>query len=235
VLLGLFVAWEHRAPDPMIPMSFFRHRAFAVSTVVVLFVGLALFGAIHYVSLFFQNVQGHCALGAGVRTLPMTLMILVVAPIAGRLNGRTGPRAPLVTGMLLASTGAFGLAHLQADTGYGFVWPFFALLGAGLALTMPAVSSTAMGAVDATKAGIASGVENASRQVGGALGVAVLGAIATSRIGEAWTAEVASLPAGAREGAARLSELVAGGQVALVGRAGGPEARAAAARPSCTG
>ena len=76
--------------EPMLPLSFFKSRAFSVATLVVGLVGFALFGSIYFITLYFQNIQGYSALEAGVRTLPMTLMILFVAPVAGRLNGESG-------------------------------------------------------------------------------------------------------------------------------------------------
>jgi EmrB/QacA subfamily drug resistance transporter len=213
ILLGaLFVVWESRMDDPMIPLAFFRIRAFTVSSVVVALVGVALFGVIYFLTLYFQNVRGYDPIQAGLRTLPTTMMILFVAPIGGRLSGRVGPRWLMTVGMAFASVGLFGLSFVDVDSSYNAIWPFQMLMGAGMALTMPAVSATGMAAVDRTKAGIASGVINASRQVGGALGIAVLGGIGTTLAADMWADRIANLPPRLHAEAERLVPLVQGGQ-----------------------
>ena len=212
VLGALFVVWESRVSDPMIPLGFFRIRAFTVSSVVVALVGVALFGVLYCLTLFFQNVRGYDPIQAGLRTLPTTMMILFVAPIGGRLSGRVGPRWLMTVGMFSASIGLFGLSFVRVDSSYNAIWPFQVLMGAGMALTMPAVSATGMAAVDRTKAGIASGVINASRQVGGALGIAVLGGIGTTLAASAWADRISGLPPALHAQAERLVPLVQGGQ-----------------------
>jgi EmrB/QacA subfamily drug resistance transporter len=212
VLGALFVLWESRMDDPMIPLSFFRIRAFTVSSIVVALVGVALFGVIYFLTLYFQNVRGYDPIQAGLRTLPTTMMILFVAPIGGRLSGRVGPRWLMTVGMAFASVGLFGLSFVDVDSSYNAIWPFQMLMGAGMALTMPAVSATGMAAVDRTKAGIASGVINASRQVGGALGIAVLGGIGTTLAADMWADRIANLPPHLHAAAERLVPLVQGGQ-----------------------
>jgi EmrB/QacA subfamily drug resistance transporter len=212
VLGTAFVAWESRTRDPMIPLGFFRIRAFSVSSIVVALVGLALFGVIYFLTLYFQNVRGYSPIEAGVRTLPMTMMILIVAPIGGRLSGRVGPRWLMTVGMLSASLGLFGISMVHVHSSYNAIWPFQILMGAGMALTMPAVSATGMAAVERTKAGIASGVINASRQVGGALGIAVLGGIGTTLAANSWSDKIAGLPPQLHAQAEQLTPLVQGGQ-----------------------
>ena len=228
VLAVAFVIWEQRCSDPMLPLDFFKHRLFTVSDAVMLLVGFALFGAIFYGALFLQNIQGYSALQAGVRTLPWTLMILVVAPIAGRVNIRIGARLPSSCGMLLVGVGLVGLAHLDATSPYSAIWPYFMLCGVGTALAMPTLSATAMGAIPAVKAGVASGVLNTARQIGGALGIAVMTAVATGRISTSWNQFVATVPAPLRGPAAHLAPYVGGGQIGPIGRLAGPVARDAA-------
>jgi EmrB/QacA subfamily drug resistance transporter len=227
-LLVTFVLWERRAEDPMLPMDFFARSQFTVSDAVTLLVGFAMFGAIFYGALFLQNIQGYSALAAGARTLPWTLMILIVSPIAGRLSGRIGARIPAAVGMLLVGIGLAGLARLQANSPYSSIWPCFVLAGVGTALAMPTLSAAAMEAIPSAKAGIASGVLNTARQVGGALGIAVLSAVATGRIAAHWSQFVSSVPPVLRTGAAQLSPLVEGGQLGPIARLGGPVARSAA-------
>jgi Na+/melibiose symporter-like transporter len=196
-----------------------------VSSLIITLIGVGLFGIIFYLTLYFQNVQGYSPQSAGIRSLPMTMMILFVAPIGGRLVGVVGPRVLMTAGMLLASGGLFGLTFLSVDSSYNAIWPFQILMGAGMAMTMPSASSTGMAAVQQAKAGIASGVINASRQVGGALGIAVLGSIGTSLAASSWHDKVAALPAGLQAQANQLTPLVQGGQGAkITAVTGSPEA-----------
>jgi EmrB/QacA subfamily drug resistance transporter len=216
VLFALFVAWEARAADPMIPLGFFRFRAFTVSSLIITLIGVGLFGIIFYLTLYFQNVQGYSPQQAGIRSLPMTMMILVFAPLGGRLVAKIGPRPQMTFGMLLAASGLLGLSFLHVDSSYNMIWPFQIMMGAGMALTMPSASSTGMAAVDHTKAGIASGVINASRQVGGALGIAILGGIATTLAASNWHDKIATLPPALHARALALTGAVQGGQGAKV-------------------
>ena len=171
---------------------------------MMLLVGFAMFGAIFYGALYLQNIQGYSALQAGVRTLPWTLMILAVAPVAGRLSTRIGVRVLATVGMLLLGLGLVGLAHLHAGSPYSSIWPYFVSCGVGTALAMPTLSAAAMGAIPAAKSGVASGVLNTARQVGGALGIAVLTAVAAGRIATSWDQFVATVPAPLRGQAGQL-------------------------------
>jgi EmrB/QacA subfamily drug resistance transporter len=221
-LLALFLGWERRTREPMVPLAFFLRRAFATSTVVVVLVGFAFIGVLFLIVLYFQNVEGYSPLEAGVRTLPLTLTQAVVAINAGRLNKWLGPRIQMTTGMLLLASGLFGLAQLGVATPYDRIWPFQVLLGVGMGLAMPAVTATAMAAVERNQAGIASGVINAGRQVGGALGIAVLGAVAAMLTRSEWQQQLTLLPPADQATAAHLTSLVVGGQgravAAIAGR-----------------
>ncbi len=229
VTIAVFVLWESRVAEPMIPLDFFRRRVFAISSIVVALVGLAMFGVIYFITLYFQNVKGYGALEAGVRSLPMTMMLMVVAPVAGRLNGtKVSPRVLMTVGMLSASAGLFGLAQLDVESSYHAIWPFYVLMGIGLALTMPAVSTAGMSAVHPSKAGIASGVINAARQTGGALGIAILGAVGARLTTSSWSDTAGALPDALRTRSGELEELVVGARGAEIGQLAGPGAREAA-------
>jgi len=227
-LVAAFVAWERRAATPMIPLGFFRHRAFSVPNMVVAFVGLAMFGVIFFITLYFQNVKGWSPTEAGLRTLPLTLMVIGIGPLAGKLQERFSARGLMSLGMVLTTGGLAGLSQLQVDSSYNDIWPFYVLVGAGLALTMPTTSATAMNAVDRTKSGIASGVVNASRQVGAALGIAILGAVGATLTSRAWSDKIASLPADLHARAQAAEQLVIGGQGKVIGKVAGPLAERAA-------
>jgi Na+/melibiose symporter-like transporter len=226
LLLVAFVLWEGRQSDPMIPLSFFRRRSFDVAITSVALVGFAMFGIIYFLTLYLQNVRGYSALESGVRTLPMTVMVMLIAPLAGKLSGRLGPRPLMVGGMLVMSLGLASLTRLSVDASYWTViFPSFVLVGAGVSLSMPTTTGVAMGSVDPARAGIASGVVNASRQVGGALGVAVLGSIAATVASSHW-ADTA--PAALSGTAGRLDPLVLGGQTEQITSVAGTQAGLAA-------
>ena len=201
VVLGAGFIWREAATrEPMLPLRFFRNRVFSASSAVVLLVGFAMFGIFYFVTLYFQNVLGYSALEAGVRSLPLTMMVIFVAPMAGRLSGKVPPRYQMTIGMLMMTVGLLLLSRLDVNSSYNMIWPAYVLAGGGIAMTMPAVSAAGMGAVDHTKAGVASGVINSARQIGGALGVAVLGAVVATRVDSVWT------------GPPQLVPLVTGGQ-----------------------
>ena len=224
VLSALFIAWEHHNMEPMVPLRFFLRPAFSTSTVVSLLVGFAFIGVLYLIVLYFQNVMGYSPLQAGLRTLPLTLTQAVTAANAGRLNRTFGARTKMSVGLLLLSVGLFGLAQIQVTTSYTAIWPFQVLLGLGMGLVMPAVAAAGMAAVAAEQSGVASGVINASRQVGGALGIAVLGSIAATITRTDWHQQLSQLPAATQAKAGHLTALVVGGQ--------GPPIAAAAGRPA---
>jgi hypothetical protein len=130
--------------------------------------------------------------------------------------------------MLLVALGLSGLARLDASSPYSSIWPYFVACGVGTALAMPTLSAAAMGAIGPEKAGVASGVLNTARQMGGALGIAVLTAVAAGRINTNWEQFVTGLPAPLRDHAARLADLADGAQASAIGRLAGPAARHAA-------
>jgi len=228
LLVVLFIAWERRSPDPMIPLRLFRRSAFSTSSVVALLVGFAFIGVLYLIVLYLQNVEGYSPLQAGVRTLPLTLTQALTAANAGRLNRRLGTRTQTSGGMLALSGGLLGLAQVHVGSAYSVIWPFEGLLGLGMGLVLPAVSAAGMAAADRNESGIASGVINASRQVGGALGIAVMGSIAATLARNGWDQKLAQLPPATHATATRLSALVVGGQgrliAALAGHTAGTDA-----------
>jgi MFS family permease len=128
-------------------------------------------------ALYMQNILGYSPLEAGIRFLPSTLVIIVAAPMAGRLTDRIGARIPIAVGLTLVAIGLLLQSLIDAGTDYGYLLPSFILTGLGIGLTMSPMSTAAMNAVDATKAGLASGVLSMSRMVGGTFGVAAVGAL----------------------------------------------------------
>jgi len=180
VLLAAFVAWELRAAQPMLPMRLFRSRAFSAANGASLFMYFGMFGSIFLLTQFFQTAQGYSPLEAGLRVLPWTAMPMVVAPIAGALSDRIGGRPFMALGLGLQAIGLAWIAAVSEPTaGYAsFVGPFV-LSGIGMGMFFAPVANVVLSAVRPQEEGKASGTNNAIREVGGVLGVAVLASIFT--------------------------------------------------------
>ncbi len=178
VLLVAFVLWERRVQQPMVPLRFFRNRAFSAANVTSLLMSFGMFGSIFLLAQYFQVVQGYSPLEAGLRTLPWTAMPIVVAPVAGMLSDRIGARPLLVTGMALMTIGLgwFALISSRA-TAYGLQVPPLVVSGIGMSLTFAPLSNLVLSTVSRSEEGKASGVNSTVREVGGAFGVAVLASV----------------------------------------------------------
>jgi EmrB/QacA subfamily drug resistance transporter len=180
VLLAAFVAWELRAQAPMLPMRFFRNRAFAATSGVSLAMFFGAFGSIFLLAQFFKVAQGYSPLEAGIRTLPWTAMPIFVAPIAGVLSDRIGSRPLMAAGLALQAVGLGWLALVsEPDVAYGLLVPAFVMAGTGMALVFAPAANAVLGAVRPSEAGQASGATNTIREIGGVLGVAVLASVFT--------------------------------------------------------
>ena len=189
VLLAGFVRWELRARTPMLPMRFFRSRTFAAANTASLLMTFGMFGSIFLLTQFFQTAQGHSPLQAALRVLPWTLMPMVVAPIAGALSDRIGGRVLLASGLGLQALGlAWNAAVTEAGVGYGSLVGPFVISGIGMGLFFAPLANVVLGSVARDEEGKASGANNAVREVGGVLGVAVLASI-FSQAGGYGTAE----------------------------------------------
>jgi EmrB/QacA subfamily drug resistance transporter len=184
IAMVAFVLIETHRRVPMVDFSFFKSRTFAGANLVAIVISFAMLAQFFFMALYMQNILGYTALEAGVRFLPSTLMIIVIAPIAGRLSDRIGPKPLIVAGLSILALSLFLQSQIDVDSGYGTLLPGFILLGVGIALTMSPMSTAAMNAVDVTKAGVASGVLSMGRMVGGSLGVAVTGALFQTRFSD---------------------------------------------------
>jgi EmrB/QacA subfamily drug resistance transporter len=176
-MLATFVLVELRVRAPMVEFRLFASRNFIGANTIALIVTFAMLAQFFFIALYLQNILGYSPLQAGVRFLPATLMIVAIAPIAGRLTDRIGPRIPITVGLSLVSVAMFLLTRIHPSTTYGDLFPSFILMGLGMALVMSPMSTAAMNAVADAKAGIASGILSMNRMVGGTLGVAVIGAV----------------------------------------------------------
>ena len=175
--LGGFALIEPRVREPMVDFSLFRSRTFLGANMVGFIVSFAMLAMFFFTALYMQNILGYSAIEAGVRFLPSTLMIVLIAPLAGRLADRIGPRPPMVAGLTLTTIALFLQTRIDLHTGYGLLLPAFVIMGIGMALVMSPMSTAAMNAVPAQKAGVGSGILSMSRMVGGTFGVAALGAL----------------------------------------------------------
>jgi EmrB/QacA subfamily drug resistance transporter len=178
LLLGAFVAWEARAAQPMLPLRFFKDRAFAAANGASLAMYFGMFGSVFLLSQFFQTAQGYSPLEAGLRVLPWTAMPMIVAPIAGALSDRIGGRPFLAGGLALQAIGLGWIAAVSsADVGYSSLVGPFIVSGIGMGMFFAPVANIVLSAVGPRDEGKASGASNAIREVGGVFGVAVLAAI----------------------------------------------------------
>jgi EmrB/QacA subfamily drug resistance transporter len=177
-LVAGFVAWERRAPAPMLPLGLFRARAFAAGNTAVFFMFASLFGAVFFMAQFLQTAQGDGPLDAGVRLLPWTATLFVIAPLAGARVRRIGERPFIAGGLLLQAVGMTWIALIaEPGVAYGRLVAPLVLAGAGVSMAMPAAQSAVVGAVAREQIGRASATFNALRQLGGAFGVAILVAV----------------------------------------------------------
>jgi EmrB/QacA subfamily drug resistance transporter len=175
--LGIFALIEPRVREPMVDFSLFRSRTFLGANLVAFIVSFAMFAMFFFTALYLQNILGYSAVEAGVRFLPSTLMIVLIAPVAGRLSDRVGPRPLMVAGLTVVALALFLQTRITVDTGYGLLLPAFVLMGIGMALVMSPMSTAAMNSVEPEKAGVGSGILSMSRMVGATFGVAAIGAL----------------------------------------------------------
>jgi EmrB/QacA subfamily drug resistance transporter len=182
VALVAFALLERHQRVPMLDLSLFRNRTFSGANTAMLFVGLAMFGTFFYVSIYMQKVLDYSPVQAGASFLPMTILVILIAPNAGRLSDRVGSRWLVGGGMTLLAIMLLYYSRLGAHETFWSILPGLLIGGVGMGSTMTPVTAAAMGAVPVDKAGVGSAVLNSMRQVGGSLGIAVMGAIVASGI-----------------------------------------------------
>jgi EmrB/QacA subfamily drug resistance transporter len=184
LLVAAFAAWEMHAPEPMLPLKLFRSRGFTVTNIASLLMFFGMFGSIFLLAQFLQVVQHYSPLQAGLRMLPWTAMPVAVAPIAGALSDRIGGRPLLAAGLALQAAGLGWLAAISSPAvAYAAQVPAFVVAGIGMSLFFAPVANAVLGSVRRDQEGIASGANNAIRELGGVFGIAVLGAVFSARGG----------------------------------------------------
>jgi EmrB/QacA subfamily drug resistance transporter len=177
VAFALFVTLELRQRIPMLDLSLFRNPTFAGANGVMLLIAIAMFGIFFFVSLYMQQILGYSAIQAGAAFLPWTVLITLIAPISGRLSDRIGSRWLMSSGMVLLSGTLLIFSRLTTHSTFWSILPGLIAGGFGMGLAMTPTTAAAMSSVPIAKAGVGSAVLNSMRQVGGSLGIALMGAI----------------------------------------------------------
>jgi EmrB/QacA subfamily drug resistance transporter len=182
-LLGLFVVWQRRAPEPLLPFRIFKSRSVLGADLGVLLVGAGIFAIFFFLTLWMQVLNGWSPIKTGLAFLPFPVLIGMGAALSSNLLGRIGPRPLLLVGPLIAAGGLLHLGlRLEPGSSYlSVVIPSFALVAFGMGLSFVAVTSAAVAGVPHQDAGVASALLNSGQQVGGALGLALLTAVSTGR------------------------------------------------------
>ena len=181
-LVGLisFVAWEQRTDHPMLDMSFFRNPRFSAANTAVTLTFFALFGSLFLMTQYWQFVDGYSPLQAGVRLLPYALAMMLTAPLSARLVERVGTKRVVTAGLVVIASALVLLSFITADSSYPRVILNMCAMAVGMGLTMAPATESVMGSLPRDKAGVGSAVNDTTRQVGGALGVAVIGSLVAS-------------------------------------------------------
>lgn len=221
----MFAAWELRTANPMLDLRFFRNPRFSAGASAITLVFFALFGTFFLLTQYLQLALGHSALEAGLRTLPAPLTIMLVAPMSSRLVDRFGTRAVVTCGLAIVASALALASTWDLGTSYLFFALTLVVLASGMALSMAPSTTAIMTSLPIGKAGVGSAVNDTTRELGGALGVAVLGSLAASH----YAGAVGTIPGlSATDGQAAGASLGAALEVASTAGARGPELALAA-------
>ena len=211
VMLGGFVAWELHTDHPMLDVHFFANPRFTAASTAVTLVFFALFGSTFLLTQYLQFVLGYTALQAGLRVGPVAIMLFIAAPLSARVVERLGTKAVVASGLAIVSVALVILSFATVTSGYGPVLLSMLLMGLGMGMTMAPATESIMGSLPRAKAGVGSAVNDTTRQVGGALGVAILGSLLASAYRSSLGAGV-STAARSSVGGALLAARDIGGQ-----------------------
>ena len=180
VLLTSFLLWERHTTHPMLDLTVFRNRRFSAGSGTIMLVFFAMFGSLLLMTQYWQLVHGYSPLEAGIRLLPYAATMMIVAPMSARLVERHGTKRIVTLGLVLVATGLTLLSTIASDSSYPLVIGYFVVMAAGMGITMAPATESVMGSLPRAKAGVGSAINDTTRQVGGALGVAVIGSVVTS-------------------------------------------------------
>ena len=194
LLLVGFVVWEKTTDHPMLDVTFFKKPRFTAASISITLVFFSMFGSLFLLTQYFQFVLGYSPLETGVRMLPFAAAMMVVSPLSAKLVERIGTKITVALGLGLVTTGLLTMIGLQADTPYANIFWRLMLMAAGMGLTMAPATDSVMGSLPLFKAGVGSAVNDTTRQVGGALGVAVIGSVLATTYGDKITSFFAGTP-----------------------------------------
>jgi EmrB/QacA subfamily drug resistance transporter len=185
VVLGVaFVIWQRRAVEPLLPLSLFHNASVSIGTALMVLMAFSMFGAMFFLTFYFQGVHGLSPLQSGLRMLPMSAGMMIASPLAGFALSKFGPRVPIALGMLITATSMFLLSRLGLEAGYLDTAIPFALLAFGLSPVMVGATEVIVGNSPEELSGVAGGMQQSAMQVGGSLGTAVLGALITAKVAD---------------------------------------------------
>ena len=221
--LSAFGLLETRVREPLLPLRLFVNRVFSVANIASVAVGFAMLGTIFFITQYLQDVQGYSAFESGLRTLPTTVGIFVVAPFSGLLAARLGLRLPIVLGALLAASALFlSTSLLEPDSSYASIWWIFGMLGLGFGFMLTPLTAAVLSTTPPTRAGLGSSMVNTSRQMGMTLGIAVLGTVVLQQFSSNITSQLTQRGVPASISATIANKIAAAGaqasQIPLSGR-----------------
>ncbi len=180
VLLTVFLLWELHTAHPMLDLTVFRNARFSAGSGTITLVFFAMFGSLLLMTQYWQLVHGYSPLEAGIRLLPYAATMMIVAPLSARFVERQGTKRIVTLGLVLVATGLTLLSTIASHSPYLLVIGYFVVMAAGMGMTMAPATESVMGSLPRAKAGVGSAINDTTRQVGGALGVAVIGSVVTS-------------------------------------------------------
>lgn len=201
VVLAGFALWELHVDEPMLDIRYFRNGAFSTGTSGMILVFMAMYGVMFLITQYFQLILGYSPLGSAIRLLPMAPIMIVVAPLTPRISARIGANRTVAGGLTLVGVGLLMFRPLSATTPYWYILVCLIPMVSGMALAMSPMTAAIMSAVPTRRAGAGSAMNDASRELGAALGVAIMGSIAASRYAATMDALTRSLPAASQEAA----------------------------------
>lgn len=226
-LIAAFITWERRSREPMLDLSLFADRRLSAASGGIMLIFFAMFGLFFLMTQYFQLVLGYGTLEAGWKQGPFALVMMAIAPQSPRLVARFGPARVVGAGMSLVALGLAGLSVVtHTDSSYWRILPVFLVMPAGMALTMSPLTTSIMSAIPLSRAGVGSAINDTTRELGGALGVAVLGSVVASR----FSSHIGSALDGLPEGVAAQARTGLAGSLRAAAELGGDQgARLAAA------
>ncbi|MCC5574058.1 DHA2 family efflux MFS transporter permease subunit [Microtetraspora sp. AC03309] len=204
VLGAIFLFWQSRVREPLLPLSLFRNLSVSIGTGLMIMVAFSMFGAMFFLTFFFQGVHGLSPMDSGLRMLPMSAGMIVASPLAGILIGKLGPKVTIAGGMLVTAVAMFLMSRLGVDAAFIDTAIPFVLLAFGLSPVFVGATEIIVGNAPEDLSGVAGGVQQSAMQVGGALGTAILGAVVSGKVADVFAGHLgpaaAAIPADQLEG-----------------------------------